>query len=74
VAVRHPCLGCICMVRGFAAETTLELLMSNPPDSRALMRPLSLSGTRDRWSVIAPFEGLISRALGSGHVAVTLTW
>jgi hypothetical protein len=39
VSVRCPRLGCICRIRGFAAELTLELLISNPIDSRAPVAP-----------------------------------
>jgi hypothetical protein len=39
VAVRCSRIGCICRVRGFAVEPTLELLISNPPDSGALAVP-----------------------------------
>jgi hypothetical protein len=39
VAARCPRLSYICRVRGFAAEPALELLISNPPDSRAPVAP-----------------------------------
>jgi hypothetical protein len=34
-----PPSSCICRVRGFADEPALEMLISNPPDSRAPVVP-----------------------------------
>jgi hypothetical protein len=36
------------------------------------MVPALVGQSRDHWLVVIPFEGCIFRALGSGHVRVTL--
>jgi hypothetical protein len=46
VAARRPHLGHICRTRGVVAEPTLELLISNPLDSRAPVAP-----THDEWDL-----------------------
>jgi hypothetical protein len=71
---RVPLTFYICETRGLAIGPARELLISNPLESRYLWRPLSLSGLRDHWSVITPFEGRLFRASGAGRSRVTLTW
>jgi hypothetical protein len=56
------------------AKPALELLISNPLESRAPVAPASTEPVSGRCSVIAPFEGLIFRALGSSRAGVILTW
>jgi hypothetical protein len=73
VAARCPRLGYICRTRGFAAEPTLELLISNPLDSRAPVAPTLVEGDSRPLVSTPPFEGLFFRSLGSGRAGVTLT-
>jgi hypothetical protein len=44
VASGCPCLGCICRIRGFVAESALELLISNLLDLRAPVEPALIEG------------------------------
>jgi hypothetical protein len=44
VASGCPRLGCICRIRGFVTEPSLELLISNLLDSRALVAPTLVEG------------------------------
>jgi hypothetical protein len=68
-----PRLGYIYKVRGFEAEPALELLISNPPNSRAAVVPALAERVSRPLVSNRTLRGLVSRALGSGHVAVTLT-
>jgi hypothetical protein len=73
VVARCPRLGYICRVREFAAEPTLELLISNPPNSRAPVVPALTERVSRPLVSNCTLEGLVSRALVSGGVAVTLS-
>jgi hypothetical protein len=66
VSVLHPRLGHICKTRGFAAEPTLELLISNPLDFRAPVAP-----TLKEWDL----RPLVSnRTLRGSDFFEHLTW
>jgi hypothetical protein len=64
VAVMCPRLDCICRIRGLATEPILELLISNPLDSRAFvaltlaerdLRPLVSNRTLRRSGFSSPW-------------------
>jgi hypothetical protein len=74
VASKCPHLFYICKAHGLAVRSALELLISNPLESRAPVAPALVERVSRHWSVIVPFEGSIFRVLGSGHARVTLTW
>jgi hypothetical protein len=54
-------------------EPALELLISNPLESRALVAPTLTERVSRPMVSNVPFEGLFFRALGSGRARITLT-
>jgi hypothetical protein len=66
VTTRCPRLFYICRTHGLAAKPALELLISNPLDSRVPVPPTLAKRGLEHWFVCAPFEGQIFWSLWLG--------